>query len=125
MQHWASLSNDGPFSGAKKRLARRWLTAVVYWCGFDHSGGKMALSRRQNDAGANGRSTGFEGLVRELSSVAPVTRGDETAGLAELKSEIAGIIQKNYGQALRQCLSRWEVREIANEGKNRVWPGLN
>jgi len=85
----------------------------------------MALSTRQNDAGANRGSAGFEGIVRELSSVASVTRSDDTSGLAEHRSEIAGIISKHYGQALRQCLSRWEVREIANEGKNRVWPGLN
>jgi hypothetical protein len=68
------------------------------------------------------RSTGLE---RGLSSVVKVTRGDEAAGLAELKSEIAGIVRKDYGPALRQCLSRWEVREIADEGKTRVWPGLN
>jgi len=85
----------------------------------------MALSTRQNDAGANRGSAGFEGIVRKLSSVASVTRSDDTSGLAEPRSEIAGIISKHYGQALRQCLSRWEVREIANEGKNRVWPGLN
>lgn len=85
----------------------------------------MALPTRQNDAGANSDLTGFEGLLRELSSVARLTRGDETRRSAERRSEIAGIIHKDYGQALRRCLSRWEVRQIADEGKNRVWPGLN
>ncbi|MBV8054014.1 MAG: hypothetical protein JOZ29_07180 [Deltaproteobacteria bacterium] len=85
----------------------------------------MASSTRQNDADANRSSTGFEGLVREFSNVARVTRRDKTAGLAALKSEIAGIIREDYRRALRQCLSRWEVREIVDEGKTRVWPGLN
>ena len=85
----------------------------------------MASSTRQNDAGANRSSTAFEGLVREFSGVARMPYTDETAGSAELKSEIAGIIRKDYGPALRQCLSRWEVRQIADEGKTRVWPGLN
>jgi hypothetical protein len=71
------------------------------------------------------RSTGFKGLVREFSGDACAARGSQTAGLAGLKAEVAGIAQKDYGQALRQCLSRWEVREIAEEGKTRVWPGLN
>jgi hypothetical protein len=83
----------------------------------------MASSTRQN-AGANKCGAVFDGLVRELSSVARVTR-EKTARLAELKSEIAGIAARDYGEALRQCLSRWEVREIANEGKTRVWPDLN
>jgi hypothetical protein len=85
----------------------------------------MASSTPRNDDGASRRSTGFEGLVRELSTLSGVTRANKTASLAELKSEIAEIIHKDYGQALRRCLSRWEVGEIADEGKARVWPGLN
>lgn len=85
---------------------------------------KMASSRRQTRADANGPSTG-EGLVDGLSSVAKVTRQVKVASSAKLKSEIAGILQKDYGQALRQCLSRWEVKQIASEGKARVWPDLN
>jgi hypothetical protein len=92
---------------------------------MDYPGGKMASSTRRNEAGAKKPGTGFEALVRELSSVTKMTRGNEPARLAELKSETAGIIHRDYGQALRQCLSRWEVREIAEEGKTRVWPGLN
>ena len=86
----------------------------------------MASSTRRNDAGASKPrpSTGFEDLVRELLGTR-VRRGDEKAGLAELKSEIAAIKARDYKQALRQCLSRWEVREIADEGKTHVWPGLN
>jgi len=85
----------------------------------------MALSTRQKDAGASGRRTGFEGLGGELSQIVRATRTDETEGLAELRREVTGIIRKDYGQALHKCLSRSEVREIAEEGKTRVWPGLN
>lgn len=85
----------------------------------------MALSAGRKDSGPSRRSTGFSGFVRELSQVASVPGRHETHGVAELKREVTGIIQRDYGQALRQCLSRWEVSEIAGEGKNRVWPGLN
>jgi hypothetical protein len=85
----------------------------------------MASVTPRNDAGGHIGSAGFEGLVREFSSIAPITRRSETAGSAGLKCEVAGMMRKDYGQALRHCLSRWEVRDIANEGKNRVWPGLN
>ncbi len=47
------------------------------------------------------------------------------AGSADLRSEVAGMIRKDYRKALRRCLSRWEVREIADEGTTQVWPGLN
>jgi hypothetical protein len=85
----------------------------------------MASSTRRKDAGAIRRRIGFEGFGRELAEVARVPKPEETEGLAELKREVAGIVRRDYGQALRQCLSRWEVREIADEGKNRVWPSLN
>jgi hypothetical protein len=85
----------------------------------------MSASTRGNEAGVKGATTGFEGLVRELSNVGRVARANRVAGSAELKAEVAGIIRKDYGKALRQCLSRWEVREIADEGKTRVWPSLN
>jgi hypothetical protein len=88
-------------------------------------GGNMASATRPKDAGASRRDVGFEGLGRELSEVARATTTAEIESSDELKSEIARIIHKDYGQALRQCLSRWEVREIAKEGKTHVWPGLN
>jgi hypothetical protein len=85
----------------------------------------MASSISRSDAGANRSRTGFEGLIREFSGAARVVPADTKGPSAELRSEIAEIICKDYGQALRQCLSRWEVREIADEGKTKVWPGLN
>ena len=86
----------------------------------------MASLIRRNGAGAKRptHGTGFDGLVRELLGTRG-TRGDEAASIAELGSEIAAIKARDYGQALRQCLSRWEVQEIADEGKTNVWPGLN
>src|SRR5437870_3146262 len=85
----------------------------------------MALSAGRKDAGASGRSNRSAMLVRALSEVAATPASRQTHGVAALKREVTGIIQRDYGQALRQCLSRWEVSEIAGEGKNRVWPGLN
>jgi hypothetical protein len=85
----------------------------------------MALSAGRKDAGASGRRKGSAMLVRALSEVAAAPASHQTHGVAALKREVTGIIQRDYGQALRQCLSRWEVSEIAGEGKNRVWPGLN
>ena len=85
----------------------------------------MVLAAGRKDAGASMRSIGFGALVRELSEVATTGEKHQARGVAELKREVTGIIRRDYGQALRQCLSRWEVKEIAGEGKNRVWPGLN
>jgi hypothetical protein len=85
----------------------------------------MSASTRRNEAGVKGAGTGLESLVRELSNAGWVARANKVAGSADLRAEVAGIIRKDYGKALRQCLSRWEVREIADEGKTRVWPSLN
>jgi hypothetical protein len=82
----------------------------------------MASSKRRSGAGTS--SGARAGVVHGLSNFG-VPRGSGAAGSALLKAEIAEIAGKDYGQALRQCLSRWEVREIAGEGKTRVWPGLN
>jgi hypothetical protein len=84
----------------------------------------MALSTGRKDARVSSRSTGFEGLVRELSEAAHATAQSE-AGFVQIKREVSAIKRRHYGQALRQCLSRWEIKEIAEEGKTRVWPGLN
>jgi hypothetical protein len=85
----------------------------------------MASSTGHKDTGANQRGTVVEGLLGDFAGVTKVTRGKGTSDLAELKAEVAGIIAQDYGKALRECLSRWEVREIVDEGKTHVWPGLN
>lgn len=82
----------------------------------------MGSSTRQSDAGASKRSTGPEGLLRDLN-LETIVRRDER--LAALKAGVEDIASQNYGVALRRCLSRSEVRAIANEGRKRVWPGLN
>src|SRR5262245_21767236 len=85
----------------------------------------MASSKRRSDTGASTPSAVQAGVIREPSSIAEVPRGGAAAGSARLKAEIAEIAGRDYGKSLRRCLSRWEVREISEEGKTRVWPGLN
>src|SRR5712691_5335785 len=85
----------------------------------------MVLIAPRNDMGANQRGAVFNGVVRAVSGNARTVRGDEPARLTAVKAEARDIVKQNYGAALRRCLSRAEVREIADEGKNRVWPGLN
>ena len=85
----------------------------------------MASPKRRSDIGASIPSAAQAGVIRGLSSVAGVPSGGPAANSAKLKAEIAEIAGRDYGNALRHCLSRWEVREIAEEGKTRVWPGLN
>ncbi len=80
-------------------------------------------TNRRNAVGANKRESALEDLVRQLSGAMKST--PEPAGLAARKSATGSIANQDYGKALRGCLSRWEVREIADEGKTRVWPGLN
>ncbi len=85
----------------------------------------MVLRAPRNDMGANQRGTVFDGAARTVSGTAGRVRGNEAARSTTLKAEVRDIANQNYGEALRKCLSRAEVREIADEGKTRVWPGLN
>jgi hypothetical protein len=85
----------------------------------------MASSTGRKDIAASGRRAVYQGFIDELSKVADATRRGRTGSVAELKREVARIVKRDYGQAVRTCLSRWEVTEIADEGKTRVWPGLN
>jgi hypothetical protein len=39
--------------------------------------------------------------------------------------EMARLVRRDYGKALRKQLSNWEVRELLSEGKRSVWPALN
>jgi hypothetical protein len=82
----------------------------------------MGSSTGRKDAGTR-EATGFEGLMRDLSNGPTPVRRDDRA--AALDAEVEDIASQNYGAALRRCLTRWEVREIANEGRKRVWPALN
>jgi hypothetical protein len=83
----------------------------------------MASLTRRIDAGVSSRSARFEGPVRDYSHLAETVRRANRS--AALDSEVEDIARQNYSGALRRCLSRWEVREIAREGRKRVWPALN
>ena len=80
---------------------------------------------RQDSRNAERRESVLEGMVREFSATDKSGRGRKLPRLATIGSEIEGIANQNYSEALRRCLSRWEVREIVGEGKIRVWAGLN
>jgi hypothetical protein len=67
----------------------------------------------------------LEALVREFAGGSKLVAGGGPPRIDALRSELKTISQQDYGEALRQCLSRWEVREIVEEGKTRVWPALN
>ncbi len=45
--------------------------------------------------------------------------------LTTTPDEIKRLWNREYGHALRACLSRAEVREIVNEGRRKAWPHLN
>jgi hypothetical protein len=82
---------------------------------------------KQGSNNATRREPALVGLVREFSAGGRLrrSRSGETSGLAPIKSEIESIANEDYREALRRSLSRWEVREIVDEGKIRVWPDLN
>jgi hypothetical protein len=80
---------------------------------------------KQDSRNAERRESVLEGLVREFSVSARRSRGRKAPSLTVIRSEIESIANQNYSEALRRCLSRWEVREIVEEGKIRVWPDLN
>jgi hypothetical protein len=85
----------------------------------------MALPIGRGDVAAVRRASVFVDLLNEIWAAASVFEKKELAGIGDLKREVEAIFRKNYNQALRRSLSRWEVKEIAREGRTRVWPGLN
>jgi hypothetical protein len=76
--------------------------------------------------GSKGRGSNqvLEGLLLEASSSGKRSQ-NQPSGRHPLRAELTRIERRDYGEVLRQCLSRWEVREIVAEGRNRVWPALN
>lgn len=86
----------------------------------------MASPRLTKAPGITRPGTRFEGLVRELSGIVKAKGGEgRAAGVPQVKAGLAEVMRKDYRQPLHRCLSRWEVRQIAKEGKMHVWPGLN
>jgi hypothetical protein len=78
---------------------------------------------RRKDSDVTRRYPLFGGVVR--ADAASLVGANAMSGFAALKSEVRDITRRNYGESLRGCLSRWEVKEIAGAGKTRVWPSLN
>jgi hypothetical protein len=75
--------------------------------------------------GSNKHGSMLDALVREVSGPRKPAVGRGASAPRTLRAELTRIARRDYGEALRQCLSRWEIREIVGEGKNRVWPALN
>jgi hypothetical protein len=82
------------------------------------------VSARGHNAGGISREAARRRLLDERGrAIVAQVRGE--IGIGPRGCEAAAIAARDYGRALRRCLSRWEVREIVAEGKTRVWPGLN
>jgi len=70
-------------------------------------------------------------VSRVVGLTADVVRSAETApnqripALPTTQDEIARLWNREYGRALRGCLSRAEVRQIVGEAKRKAWPHLN
>jgi hypothetical protein len=64
------------------------------------------------------------GVTADIVRTAEAAKGDGGPPLTT-SDEIARLWSCDYGRALRACLSRAEVREIAGEGKRKAWPHLN
>jgi hypothetical protein len=66
-----------------------------------------------------------EDIARVITSALTRGAGEAAAVSAGSRSEIRRLMRRDYGKALRDHLSRWEVQEILKEGEQAVWPGLN
>jgi hypothetical protein len=73
---------------------------------------------------ARKRKSVVEHRMYELSGPAGRKARSPTPGLIA-QSELCGIASRDYRQALRQCLSQWQVHQIVSVAKTRVWPYLN
>ena len=65
------------------------------------------------------------GLTSDIIKSAESASNDRGPTLTTTPDEIARLWNHEYGQALRACLSRAEVREIVSVGKRKAWPHLN
>jgi hypothetical protein len=65
------------------------------------------------------------GLTADIVKTAETISSDRVPALTTTPDEIKRLWNREYGRALRTCLSRAEVREIVNEGKRKAWPHLN
>jgi hypothetical protein len=65
------------------------------------------------------------GLTKDIVSTAKTASNERERAQPARADEIQRLWNRDYGHALRGCLSRAEVREIAAEGKRKAWPHLN
>jgi hypothetical protein len=64
-------------------------------------------------------------LTADIVKTGETVSGEGMPTLTTTPDEIKRLWIREYGQALRACLSRAEVREIVSEGKRKAWPHLN
>jgi hypothetical protein len=65
------------------------------------------------------------GLTKDIVRTAETASTEGGPALTTTPDEITRLWSREYGRALRACLSRAEVREIVSEGKRKAWPRLN
>ncbi len=65
------------------------------------------------------------GLTAEVLKSAEVASNQRVPARTTTADEITRLWSREYGTALRACLSRAEVREIITEAKRKAWPHLN
>jgi hypothetical protein len=75
--------------------------------------------------GAKKRIPRIVGLAADVVANAEAASSQRDAAPATAADEIARLWSREYGRALRGCLSRAEVREIVAEAKRKAWPRLN
>ena len=73
--------------------------------------------------GVNKRVSRIAGLAADI--VASAASNQRVPALSTTPDEITRLWNRDYGRALRGCLSRAEVREMVSEGKRKAWPHLN
>jgi len=65
------------------------------------------------------------GLAADIARSAETASNERVPAVTTISDEITRLWSRDYGAALRSCLSRAEVREIVSEGKRQAWPQLN
>jgi hypothetical protein len=65
------------------------------------------------------------GLTADIIKSAENASNQRMAAFGSTADEISRLWSRDYGRALRGCLSRAEVREIVGEAKRKAWPHLN
>src|SRR5277367_3661565 len=65
------------------------------------------------------------GLTADIVKTAETATNETVPAAVAPSDEISRLWNREYGRALRACLSRDEVREIVGEARRRAWPHLN